>query len=567
MKKHIYFSLIAVSIASLACSKMETADNTVKENTVELKGIISNADGAQEVKTNYDLDASTGTFYWTGTEKIGILNFDGYFWEDAFTSTTPANNKETALVFSGTPSDEGAYQTDFAFYPIWDATAKTGIGWSSSPIFKLYIHDSQAYNAEAPLKDVVPMIAKKDGEGNYAFTPVTAIIEVNVKNLPAAARKITLSSTGAAAALSGYYRITSNPANYASNIEWVMNNGLTVNLAYNDGNTAGVKTITFDSGLGKGEYSFYFPVSVGELPNLTIAFKDGDDNVLQSLSYAKSITTARGNITRLPLMDLAKATSVVLAGTVAAPTAYINRLSPDVVGIKYAIATSADDAKAAATSGTSISAIGSENAFSITPGTDASGLYYLGYVIYDSADNTLGTFAIPFYYLAATEASAYMGQYTIGYSSSSITIPDAAKTLTLAVSDNPAKGNVMLTEFLGIHSDASLNDPAVLTYAVYGTEEASTTISQSGSPIYGTLSGTKITFFDVLNQPLAIDKFGDNVFLHNYYANQPNLAFTLGGTHTLSSDAGTISIAYGATYPSDGAQNYLRVQGLYADLP
>lgn len=440
MKKHIYFSLIAVSIASLACSKMETADNTVKENTVELKGIISNADGAQEVKTNYDLDTSTGTFYWTGVETIGILNYDGYFSEDAFTSTTPANNKETALVFSGTPSDEGAYQTDFAFYPIWDGTAKTGIGWSSSPIFKLYIHDSQAYNAEAPLKDVVPMIAKKDGEGNYAFTPVTAIIEVNVKNLPAAARKITLSSTGAA--LSGYYRITSNPANYASNIEWVMNNGLTVNLAYNDGNTAGVKTITFDSGLGKGEYSFYFPVSVGELPNLTIAFKDGDDNVLQSLSYAKSITTARGNITRLPLMDLAKATSVVLAGTVAAPTAYINRLSPDVVGIKYAIATSADDAKAAATSGTSISAIGSENAFSITPGTDASGLYYLGYVIYDSANNVLGEFALPFYYLSTDAVTNYMGEYAITYTTGNT-------TLTLATSDNLSKGNVMLTEFAG----------------------------------------------------------------------------------------------------------------------
>lgn len=567
MKKHIYFSLIAVSIASLACSKMETTDNTIKENTVELKGIISNAnsDGAQEVKTNYDLDASAGTFYWTGVETIGILNYDGYFWEDEFTSTISADNKETALSFSGAVSDGGAYQTDFAFYPIWNGTAKTGIGWSSSPIFKLYLDENQAYNEEYPLKDVVPMIAKKDGEGNYAFKPVTAIIEVNVKNLPAAARKITLSSTGAA--LSGYYRLTSTPENYASNIDWVMANGLTVNLAYNDGNTAGVKTITFDSGLGKGEYSFYFPVSVGELPNLTIAFKDGDDNVLQSLSYAKSITTARGNITRLPLMDLAKATSVVLAGTVAAPTAYINRLSPDVVGIKYAIATSADDAKAAATSGTSISAIGSENAFSITPGTDASGLYYLGYVIYDSANNVLGEFALPFYYLAATEAAAYIGQYTIGYSSSSITLPDAAKTLTLAVSDNPAKGNVMLTEFLGIHSDASLNDPAVLTYAVYGTEEASTTISQSGSPIYGTLSGTKITFFDVLNQPLARDRFGDNVFLHNYYANQPNLAFTLGGTHTLSSDAGTIAIAYGATYPSDGAQNYLRVQGLYADLP
>lgn len=567
MKNQIFFLLSAISFASVACAKIETTDNTVKQSPVEIKGvIISDKANTPAVKSNYDLDENTGTFYWTGVEKIGILNYysSPQFWEDEFTSTTSADNKETALAFSGTPSYEGAYLTDYAFYPIWDSGTQTGIGWSSNP-FKLYIPENQVYNAEAPLKDVVPMIAKKDGEGNYAFKPVTAIIEVNVKNLPADARKITLSSTETA--LSGYYLLTSTPANYAGNIDYVIGNGLTVTIAKNGGNTDGKKTITFESGLGKGEYSFYFPVSVGTLPDLTISIKGGDDSVLQSVSYSKSITTTRGNIIRLPLMDLAKATSVVLAGTVTAPTAYINRLSPDVVNIKYAVAASADDAKAAAASGVAVSATGSENAFSITPEPAISGQYYLGYVVYDSSSNALGAYSIPFYYLGASDVTAYIGQYTVGYTDANITIPDAAKTFTLATSDNLSKGNVMLTEFLGIHSDATLNDPSILTYAIYGSEPASTTISGNGSPIYGTLSGTKITFVNVLNQPLAKDKFGDNIFLHNYFANQPNLAFTLGGTHTLSSDAGTISVAYGSTYPSDGYRNYVWVSGLYADLP
>lgn len=503
MKNQIFFLLSAISFASVACAKIETTDNTVKQNTVEIKGVICNADEkAQAVKSNYDLDENTGTFYWTGVEKIGILNFyssDPYFWEDPFTSTTSADNKETSLVFSGTPSNGGAYLTDYALYPIWNGTTHTGIGWSSSPKFKLYIPESQAYNAEAPLKDVVPMIAKKDGEGNYAFKPVTAIIEVNVKNLPADARKITLSSTETA--LSGYYLLTSTPANYADNIDYVIGNGLTVTIANNGGNTDGKKTITFDSGLGKGEYAFYFPVSVGVLPDLTISIKGGDDSVLQSVSYSKSITTTRGNIIRLPLMDLAKATSVVLAGTVTAPTAYINKLSPDVVNIKYAVAASADDAKAAAASGVAVSATGSENAFSITPGADVPGLYHLGYVLYDSASNALGAFAIPFYYLNGDAVTNYMGQYDITHTTGETT---GSTTLTLAASDNLSKGNVMLTEFAGTNGklygvySGGVNSMNLVFANAYVTSFASKTYIYSNSSGNGALN---FCLGYTLNQP------------------------------------------------------------------
>lgn len=489
MKKYIYLPLIAISLASIACSKIETADNTVKQNTVEFHGIINSSD-AQTVKTNYDLDESTGTFYWMGVEKIGVLNYysSPQFWQDIFTSTTSADNKETALEFSGTPSYGGAYLTDYAFYPIWDNGTQTGIGWSSNP-FKLFIPENKAYNAEAPLKDVVPMIAKKDGEGNFAFKPVTAIIEVNVKNLPADARKITLSSTEAA--LSGYYLLTSTPANYAGNIDYVINNGLTVTIAKNGGNTDGKKTITFESGLGKGEYSFYFPVSVGALPDLTISIKGGDDSVLQSVSYSKPITTTCGNIIRLPLMDLARATSVVLAGTVTAPTAYINRLSPDVVNIKYAVAASADDAKVAAASGVAVSATGSENAFSITPGADVPGLYYLGYVLYDSASNALGAFAIPFYYLNGDAVTNYMGQYDITHTTGETT---GSTTLTLAASDNLSKGNVMLTEFAGTNGklygvySGGVNSMNLVFANAYVTSFASKTYIYSNTSGNGALN-------------------------------------------------------------------------------
>ena len=76
MKKQILFLLSAISIASVACAKIETTDNTVKQSPVEIKGIIiSDKANTPAVKSNYDLDENTGTFYWTGVEKIGILNY------------------------------------------------------------------------------------------------------------------------------------------------------------------------------------------------------------------------------------------------------------------------------------------------------------------------------------------------------------------------------------------------------------------------------------------------------------------------------------------------------------
>lgn len=555
MKKFLLFAL-AVSALAISCNKVDTSVNQLDENTVEFRAtIVENVD----TKSNYDLAGSTGTFYWTGTEKIGWMKWVGYFQQTVLTSKTSADSKENTLVFTGTPSGD---EVEYAFYPVWDGVAYSGIGWSSSP-FKLLIPESTSYNPSAPLKDIVPMIAKLDGD-NFEFSPVTALIGVHVQNLPADARIITLSSSGVA--LSGEYYLTDSPTTkYASNLDYVRTNGLTTTMAANASNTSGVKTITFSSGLGKGEYAFYFPVSVGTLPNLTISIKDSGESVLQTVSYDKSITTSRGVISDLPLMDLAKATSFEITGTADAPYAYVGKFGPDATSARYAIATTEDAAKTAAASGTLFGGVGVENKVSLAQAT--SGQYYVAYQVLNSSSEVLYTGSEVYYYLAPTDITAYTGQYSVGYTSSTIAFPDAAKTLTLATSNNLAKGNIMLTEFMGIHSDVSANDPAVLTYLIDGDNPASTTITTSVGPVYGNLSGSKITFIDVLNQPMTKDKYGDYNFLHNYYANQANLAFSLGvGGHTISCDAGYIIFAYGSSY-TEGANTYFRIQGLYADLP
>ena len=93
----------------------------------------------------------------------------------------------------------------------------------------------------------------------------------------------------------------------------------------------------------------------------------------------------------------------------------------------------------------------------------------------------------------------------------------------------------------------------------------------SGSPVYGTYSaGTnKLIFLDTLNQPISKNYYGNPNFLHNYYADQPNLSFAVNkdsdgsSTHRLVADAGYIVLSWGTTY--DASQYYYFVGGLVAD--
>lgn len=460
--KKIFIPTLAIVILSASCAKEPQVINnpsSALEGTtkvVEVKATINNDD----VKTDYSISGSTAYFHWTGIETIGRLWYSGSgFGHDAFTSTTSADSDETTLVFSGAESVD---QTDYAMYPIWNGTSKTGIGWSSSP-FKLYLHESMAYDAEHPLKNVVPMIAKLNA-GEFEFVPVSGIIAVTVKNLPPSATKITLSSS---LAMSGTYRLTSTPSNYAPNIDYVMTNGLTTRLAWNDGNTTSTKSYTF-SGLNREQHIFYFPVSVAKngdyddrYNGMTITIYAGND-VLQTVTTTSKITVERGQIVRFPTMDLAKATSIKLTGSASAPFAYVEKFGPD-AHIKYAIAATEDAAKTAAATGSVVNTYGEANKFSIIPSAGTAGYYYLGYQVLDSSDNVLMTSAIKFCY-SASDPAEMVGTYA--YSS---TFPWATETVswTFAESDDFTKGNIKIT--------------ATSIWSLVGN-------------IYGVYDGSKITF-------------------------------------------------------------------------
>lgn len=166
------------------------------------------------------------------------------------------------------------------------------------------------------------------------------------------------------------------------------------------------------------------------------------------------------------------------------------------------------------------------------------------------------------YFITEADKTAILGTRNVSYSSASAAFPDEAKTITLAVSNNPTSSNVMITEIMGAHSDITQNSSSVLTYKIdsgYPEETAYTTFGEysasSGSPVKGiyTSSTGKILFSELANQTFFIDSYPHSVYLHNQYKNQSALSFTVNAgsdgttTHRLSCDAGVLVLAYDLT--------------------
>lgn len=566
MKKYI-FSAFAFAALLVSCAKEDSPAQNIDTpaNVVEIRGIINNDD----VKTSYDISGSTAYFHWTGTETIGRLWYKSTptpsFGHDAFTSTTSADSNETALVFSGS---ESANQTDYCMYPIWNNTTKTGIGWRSSP-FDLYLHDTMAYNSADPLKDLVPMIAKIDGSGDFVFVPVTGIIAVTVTNLPSTANKITLSSTGKA--LSGYYRLTSTPANYASNIESVMTNGLTTGIAANAGNTTGTKTLTF-SGLDRGEHVFYFPVSVGTYDDMTITVY-ADETPLQTVTTTKSIPVAKGEIKRFPVMDLAKATKVQITGDANAAYFHVDTFGPEATSVKFAVATTSDAALTGVDSGTAITAAGEANKQSIFAGISDTGTYYLAYKVFDSSSSVLLSDVKKIYFINDTDKNKYLGNYTfthlqaftINNNSSWVDLTSKSNTMTFELSDDPTRGFLMLTDFIGFNYTGTMTNTSLCGAGALITPTNSTInfdgTYTAGYPQYGYFNDSGWLVFSIDFEKPFFSLDGETYYTTHGQSQYTEWGFTKADngskiTLTGTSGANTLSIVKGSKLKDPSIPSY-----------
>ena len=465
MKKLFIPTLVIAALFASCAKEAKVSDEPRK--SIEIRGTIDNQEvDIDKSKSSYDISGSKATFYWTGTETIGRLWYTSSpsFGEDAFISTTSADSKETSLIFSGTYSSD---QTAYALYPKWTKDGEAGPGWSSNP-FQIYLSPTLPYDSSDPLKGIVPMLGKLVSD-EFVFTPITGIIAVSVTNIPAAARSVSLSST---TRLSGNFLVANPSSGYATGLDGVITNGITITSAYGSKDGWWNKTYTFSSTLDKTEHVFYFPVPVGNIEGITISIKDENGEVLQTISNANTITTTKATITKFPSMDLEKGATVAFTGDANAPYIYVSEFKGTGSKIRYAVAGSASSARdAASVSINYITDIGTENKKSLFGELSDSGKYYVGYQVLNSSNDPILTKVIPFYYLTSADVSKLEKSYS-GYYGTNSSAPYSynAISLTLAKSDDCLKGNIMLTSI------------ADYTYNV--------------SPVYGVRSTTNVLGFN-----------------------------------------------------------------------
>lgn len=533
MKKSVFFAAIAAFVLA-ACSK-SPVDVPAPAPVLERVSAVMDE---PLTKSDYTISGSTASFEWTAgdgffrlvrkfTEEGGVRTYSNY---DHYSYDIDAIDGANAT-FTGSPVGDTYEDSGFALYPYDRAPFNANNAWfkhsQSGTALTFTFSESLAYDAANPLKGIVPMVGKYDGT-QYVFKPILGVIGISATNIPAEATSISISSTSGGLSGTSVTMTGVTDESYKTNINNLVgptSEGLKLQWF-----TAGTsKTFTF-SGLASDQtYTFYYPVPVGTYSDLTITLKAGDDAIAVVSASGLSLAVSRAKISNIPaVIDFSKSNyaEVALTGNASAFSAYVSSKSASVKSVKVAVANTAEAALASASSGTKvISAAGEANAVSVSDGLSVTGQYYLGYVACGASGNELLSGSFPVYYIGAADASARMGTYKMAYNAGlyPTSLPDNGDDcLTFEVSDDPSKGNVMLTKAFGFCWDVSQSTHTSLVAYDFST-------FSSGSPIYGfynpAASNPQMVFSNISDQVFYYDAGGHPHFICEYGTNTLRFGF------------------------------------------
>lgn len=529
MKKSLYFVAFA-AFALVACNKeLAPVDVPVEEEPViaDLIQTVSAFIDNSETKTNYTISGDKAAFEWTPGDqiwrfvrKIGdtegtYTNYDHYTYSSINISGAHAD-------FSGSAVGAAYEDTGFALYPAGVFTHSTG---TSTLTFGLPA--TSAYNADAPLNNLVPMLGKLSGD-SYTFKPVVGVIGISATNIPASATSISISSTSGGFSGNSVTMTSVTNSAYVTNINNLVGPE-SIGLR-NNWFTAGTsRTFTFSSLDPSRTYTFYFPAPVGTYTDLTIQLFAGDALLGSVSASGISLNISRANISDIPaVIDFNKAqyANVALSGNANSFSAFIESKSPSVNKVKVALAATAAEAEAAvATSEIVLTTVGVASAQAVSGGCTTTGTYYLAYKGYDSSEAEIVSDSMPVYFIAASDVAERIGTYKIAYSKSMYpsTLPDNGDdTITFAVSDNPLKGNVMITQAFGFCWDVSESTHTSLSAYDFSK-------FKDGNPIYGLYnpanSNPKLIFSNIADQVFYYDAGGYPHFICEYGSNTLRFGF------------------------------------------
>lgn len=318
------YGMLALLLIAMACNKENTIEPIVDEAPATIDIIYASVSD-QVTKTDYAFDEVNQKFIfsWVAQDKIkvqsiGVNSNAGKFDGNRYV----ANESAASTTFTG--SFTGDWERGrYAFYPkeqpSYEYNATFGMYGGTNDLFYLNKEvnsmteeqaiSTSASNATVGLNTIIvevpgkpmahiPMIGYETSSDNYEFKAATGVLAVTIKNLPSAAKSISLSST-----------------NYALSGKFVFDKNFEIKETYcKDETKSCTKTIEFTKSSDSNR-TFYFPIPTGTLPGFTITIKDMEGQIIMTKGTTMNNTIARGKVTLIPNLSFVPSVSWYSLGT------------------------------------------------------------------------------------------------------------------------------------------------------------------------------------------------------------------------------------------------------------
>lgn len=561
--KKIIIAFGTISIALIVCVSCQKED-AVAQNNDQLETLSAIVEDGLYTKGDYEISGSTAAFSWVSGDSFRriVRSYDGAnYGSYAYYTYTYSTGSGSTATFTGSSVGSAYVDAGFALTP-YDVIMYTYTEHDYD--FLLTMSNSNTYNVEHPLRNVVPLWGEKAGS-TYTFKPLTGVIAVKLTNIPTSTTSVKLSSTDKGlSGKSARFNNTQDNLFFTKIPEFLGNSTLGLRKGWmTNGNS---KTFTFaaSSFVSQGnEATFYFPIATSydtagnpsPYTNFTVTISDGEtEQVITKTGL--SVTVSRGEIVVLPTINcnyIGTSLTANVNGNADDIKVYYTKTKGTVTHVRAAVLSSKsrsalDAAIPNNTSGTDIlTATDSENAISVS-GFSASGAYYIGVKAFNGTTEVASYIVSnPVYYLGSATRSSMLKQFsTDGTSHSSgmlngASVTTAIKTtITFALSNDCTKGNIMVNEFAG----NTFTNPAygIFDYATgqltikYDSEQENYTDGSSHKHYFcqgqtATLGDTKTDIVLLVNDSTVYSptkwQFANGYFIYDYYEDSGRKSYTM----------------------------------------
>lgn len=520
--------------------------------------------------------------------------------------TLLASESEKATSFE----ENGLTATGVAVYPVASARPAAEYGNTMDvpysqdiPIVKMQPEASTSISG-------VHLTGINDGTGFYNFSTAESVVKITVSHVHSKAVELSLCTADKEHyPVAGDFILSATDGKYI----YSFGDGGTYKY-YSDFPYKLSTTITPDSDDATVTAYFNLPVGTYAADKLSIKIKEeeGETVHVYSKKIAKPVVTRANELLELPALAMTYPSfSVSISGDANGP-----KLRHTTNYIRFCAINNATNNYAKYVDGQKFTSAKTNNEYSLTSATNTdgaslstSGKYYLHYLLKANTGNSsvsslddvdiieYGT--LPFYYIASDDVTQVVGTFkgnfrylpkyysskwcyisdedvydTGNASAHSPAITATDNNFIIATSDDPSKGNIMITNILGLGYDGTISAESFInsTLITEATNNLSSGTYTAGSPIYGSLSGSTITCIAPASQGAFVNYNGDPVLFAQNNTGAVTFsktAETTAGTTTVTLTAGnaTLSLPVTLSNASYVTGCLIRLQGYTGSYP